>query len=83
MPYLVIKNSDGRMTGGIRPAQGPEPSYWLNYFGIEDIDSGLARVSELGGSQIMGPIDIGAGKIGIVQDPQGAVFAFFAGRFDD
>lgn len=83
MPYLVIKRSDGGTNGGIRPAQGPEPSYWLNYFGIEDIDSALAKVSELGGSRVMGPVEIGPGKIGIAQDPQGAVFALYAGQFDD
>ena len=54
MPYLIIKNQRRPENGGIRPAQGPEPSYWLNYFGTEDIDAGLAKVSELGGSQIDG-----------------------------
>jgi uncharacterized protein len=82
MPYLIIKNQDGWMNGGIRPAQGPEPSYWLNYIGTEEIDAGIAKVSELGGSKLMGPIDIGSGKIAIVQDPQGAVFALYAGQFE-
>ena len=30
----------------------------------------------------VGPMDIGMGKIGVLQDPQGAVFALFAGDFD-
>jgi predicted enzyme related to lactoylglutathione lyase len=30
----------------------------------------------------MGSMDIGMGKIAILQDPQGAVFALFAGDFD-
>jgi predicted enzyme related to lactoylglutathione lyase len=83
MPYMVIKNADGRSNGGIRPAQGPEPSYWLTYFGADDLDSTFAKLSELGGNQLLGPLDIAAGKIGIVQDPQGAVFALYAGHFDD
>ena len=29
-----------------------------------------------------GPIDIGIAKIGIVQDPQGAVFALYAGQLE-
>jgi predicted enzyme related to lactoylglutathione lyase len=29
----------------------------------------------------MGPMDIGVGKIAVVQDPQGAVFALYAGEF--
>jgi uncharacterized protein len=83
MPYLIIKNHEGWNNGGIRPVQGPEPSYWLSYFGTEDFDSGYAKVAELGGRQLMGPMDIGAAKIGIVQDPQGAVFALYAGRYED
>ena len=31
----------------------------------------------------MGPVDIGVGKIGIAQDPQGAVFALYSGEFED
>jgi hypothetical protein len=29
-----------------------------------------------------GPIDIGMAKIGIVADPQGAIFALYAGQFE-
>jgi hypothetical protein len=82
MPYTTVKNSEGHNNGGIRPAQGPEPSYWLNYFGVDDFDGGFAKVTDLGGSQLMGPLEIGVGKIGIVQDPQGAVFALYAGNFE-
>jgi uncharacterized protein len=82
-PYMTIKNRDGWNNGGIRPVMPPEtPPHWLVYFGVEDIDSGLGRATELGGTKLMGPIDIGAGKIGAVQDPQGAVFALFAGEFE-
>jgi predicted enzyme related to lactoylglutathione lyase len=83
MPYLVIKNSDGRMNGGIRPAMENEPSYWLVYFGADDIDARLASAGELGGTALVGTTDIGMGKIAVVRDPQGAVFAMFSGQFDD
>jgi uncharacterized protein len=82
MPYLVIQN-DGHGNGGIRPAQENEPTYWLVYFGSGDIDADLAKASELGGNTLVGATDIGVGKIGVVQDPQGAVFAMFAGDFED
>jgi predicted enzyme related to lactoylglutathione lyase len=81
MPYYTIQNSEGRANGGMRPAMEQEPAYWLVYFGSNDIDADLAKVSELGGRQMMGPTEIGVGKIGIVQDPQGAVFALYAGEF--
>jgi predicted enzyme related to lactoylglutathione lyase len=81
--YLVVKNGD-RGNGGIRElGDQPAPPHWLPYFGIDDIDSGLARVGELGGSVMAGPMDIGIARIGIVQDPQGAVFALYDGQFED
>lgn len=83
MPYLVINNSDGHTNGGIRPAAENEPSYWLAYFGADDIDARVAEAGELGGTTLVGATDIGVGKIAVVQDPQGAVFALFAGQFDD
>jgi uncharacterized protein len=82
-PYLIIKTSDGRMNGGIRPAMENEPSYWLVYFGADDIDARLASAGELGGTAVVGVTDIGMGKIAVVRDPQGAVFAMFSGQFDD
>ncbi|HYM55487.1 MAG TPA: VOC family protein [Solirubrobacteraceae bacterium] len=81
-PYLSIKN-DGASNGGIRPLSPPGvPPHWLVYFGVQDIDASLARVQELGGTKIDGPIDIAMAKIGIVQDPQGAVFAIYAGQLE-
>jgi uncharacterized protein len=83
MPYLVVKNKDGHSNGGIRPRMETEPSYWLVYFGSDDLDADLAKVAELGGTSLAGPMDIGVGKIGVVQDPQGAVFALYSGQFGD
>jgi predicted enzyme related to lactoylglutathione lyase len=82
-PYLVIKTADGRSNGGIRPQMPEEPQYWLVYFGTDDIEGTVARGEELGGSTLAGTMSIGPGKIAIVQDPQGAVFALYAGEFDD
>jgi predicted enzyme related to lactoylglutathione lyase len=82
--YSVVQN-EGRANGGVRELSSDEPAppHWLPYFGIDDIDAGLAKVEELGGSKLAGPIDIGIAKIGIVQDPQGATFALYAGEFED
>ena len=82
MPYSVITTAAGTSNGGMRPAQENEPTYWLVYFGTDDIDASLAKSTELGGTTLMGRMDIGMGKIGVIQDPQGAVFALFAGNFD-
>lgn len=81
MPYLGIQN-DGHGNGGIRPAAENEPTYWLVYFGADDAEAGAAKASELGATTLA-QMDIGVGKIAILQDPQGAVFALYAGRLDD
>jgi uncharacterized protein len=79
-PYLIIQNGD-KGNGGIRELNPPGvPPHWLVYFAVEDIDAGLAKAEELGGTKHAGPIDIGVAKIGIVADPQGAMFALYAGQ---
>jgi len=83
LPYMLIKTAAGNTNGGIRPAQENEPSYWLVYFGSDDIDASAATVADSGGNALVPPMDIGIGKIGVFQDPQGAVFALWAGQFDD
>jgi predicted enzyme related to lactoylglutathione lyase len=83
--YMIVKNADGRTNGSMRPALPPgSPPFWLVYFGIDDVENGLARIGELGGSTVAEPMDIGpGGRIAIAQDPQGAVYALYAGRFED
>ena len=80
--YLGIQNSEGHSNGGIRAATEHEPSYWLVYFGTADAEAGAAKATELGATALA-QMDIGVGKIAVLQDPQGAVFALYAGRFDE
>ena len=61
------------------------PPHWLVYFGSDDLDaSHERRSSELGG-QVRGATDgdPARGRFAVAQDPQGAFFAMFEGRFDD
>ncbi len=82
MPYSVIKKRDGASNGGMRRTQPGEPPYWLVYFGAEDADQALRKAGELDASTLAGPMSIGPGRIAIVRDPQGAVFALYSGHFD-
>lgn len=83
--YRIIKAADGHTNGGMSGTLAPgTPPHWLVYFGAEDADRTVAQLGELGGSTLMAPMDLGPGlRIAVVQDPQGAVFALYAGRFDD
>jgi predicted enzyme related to lactoylglutathione lyase len=81
-PYLVIRNGEAN-NGGVRPLDPPTmPPSWGVYFAVDDIESALARVQKLGGALIMGPMDIGIARIGVVADPQGAVFMLYAGQLE-
>ena len=82
-PYLIISTADGHSNGGISMAASTEPCYWLVYFGSDDLEGTVARAGELGGTTLMEPVDIGPGRFAALQDPQGAVFALYAGQFDD
>jgi predicted enzyme related to lactoylglutathione lyase len=85
LDYRIIKNADGHTNGGMSATVPPGvPPHWLVYFGAEDTDATAARVGELGGSTLMEPMDLGPGlRIAVVADAAGAVFALYAGRFDD
>jgi uncharacterized protein len=85
LAYVVIKNG-GKSNGGIMPVteqQGDAPSFWLAYFTVASSDDAAARTQELGGRVYAGPMNIGAGRIAVLSDPQGAAFAIFEGQTDD
>ena len=52
------------------------------YFGTDDLEASTARGGELGGATIVEPMGVGPGRISVMQDPQGAVFALYSGNFD-
>ena len=74
-----------RVNGGMMqlPEGAPAPPHWLVYFGIDDIDAAAEQIGAAGGTLMIPPQEVPGGRIVVAQDPQGAVFALFAGRFDD
>jgi uncharacterized protein len=81
-PYLSIRNGETN-NGGIRPLTPPGgPPNWLVYFGVDDLDTALAKLGGLGGTTIAGPIDIQIARIAVVIDTQGAVFALYDGQLE-
>lgn len=68
--------------GMISNAALPEgtPDFWQVYFGVDDADASAAKATELGGSVMAPAFDVeGVGRIAVLADPQGAVFAIIKG----
>ena len=76
--YNSLKVGDTTVGGMIDiTGRAPDevPAHWLVYFDVEDVDATVAKLQELGGSVSFGPVDIVAGRMAVVSDPFGAVFA--------
>lgn len=78
--YLHIQNGKD-FIGGIPPAQFRNPNvppHWLLYFSVSDCDASAEKAKQLGGNLCLAPMSIeNVGRMAVVGDPQGAVFAIF------
>jgi predicted enzyme related to lactoylglutathione lyase len=83
-PYWGVYRGE-RLNAGMMPLPPgtPPPSHWLVYFGTDDVDADAGQTGSAGGTLVVPPRDVPGGRILVAQDPQGAVFGVFAGRFDD
>ncbi len=69
----------GSPVGGIGEI-GPDspadvPANWATYFAVADADAAATRAAELGGSVIRPPWETPYGRMAVLADDQGAVFA--------
>jgi uncharacterized protein len=72
----VGEDSVGGMIDITGRAPDEVPAHWLVYFAVEDTDATAAKATSSGGGVALAPFDIsGVGRIGILKDPFGAVFA--------
>lgn len=85
MIYTLIKRN-GKNVGGLYKmpanmlAQGVPP-HWLNYVSVTNADDATAQATAAGGAVMNGPFDVmDAGRMSVIQDPTGAVFAVWQGK---
>jgi uncharacterized protein len=52
------------------------PAHWRTYFTVADRDETAKKANELG-AQTLATMDMEMGRIGVFQDPQGAIFGVF------
>jgi len=78
--YLHIKNGE-QFIGGIPPTAHRQPGippHWLPYFWVDDVDASAAKAKQLGANIFLAPTSLeDVGRLAVIADPQGAVFAIF------
>lgn len=72
--YNVI-SSDGRDLGGVMaPNQPGQPSAWMGYVSVRNVDAATRAAQGAGGTVLMPPTDIpNVGRFSVIADPLGAV----------
>jgi predicted enzyme related to lactoylglutathione lyase len=77
-PEYTTFYSGGERVGGSMPMDAAMPatipSYWMPYFGVDDVDAAFAKAKTLGAKEMVEPTDFPGGRFAIVSDPQGAMF---------
>ncbi|HZQ79411.1 MAG TPA: VOC family protein [Acidimicrobiia bacterium] len=71
----------GKPAAGIGPQMNPGPPYWTTYVSVDSADQALARARDAGGKVLMEAMDVmDVGRMGIIQDPIGAVISVWEPR---
>lgn len=80
--YSTLKLGDGFVGGmlDMGPRGVPEevPAHWQVYFAVEDTDAAVETATQGGGSVMVDPMEVPAGRFSILTDPHGASFAVIA-----
>jgi predicted enzyme related to lactoylglutathione lyase len=70
---------NGQQAAGLGPQQDPnDPPRWTTYFAADDAAATAARITEAGGTVLVGPMQVGPmGTMVIALDPQGNPFGLW------
>jgi len=76
--YTMI-DVGGGTAGGIMATQTPgEPSHWMAYVGVDDIEAATKRAKELGAKVCVDVTQVGSfGWMSVISDPTGATLALW------
>ena len=79
--YYIWKDGE-HVRGGMMDMTGMTPDevppHWLVYFTVPDADAAAETTKAAGGQLLNGPVDIQVGRLAVLMDPQGAMFAVMA-----
>jgi predicted enzyme related to lactoylglutathione lyase len=89
-PYWLIKHEGAArgLNGGARALSSEQKDagavpHWMPYFTAVSLDETLEKAKAGGATVHAGPIEIPAGRIAVISDPQGAFLGLFEGEVDD
>jgi predicted enzyme related to lactoylglutathione lyase len=64
-----------------QPAAEGMPTAWASYIDSDDSDATIKRITDAGGTVMLGPDDVGQeGRLTVASDPQGGVFGVWEAR---
>lgn len=82
-PYAMIKNGADSI-GGLRSAGKGEPSAWMSYLSVADVDASAKAAQAAGAKVLMPPTDFPpAGRGAALADPTGGVFSVWKSALGD
>ncbi|RMH12993.1 MAG: VOC family protein, partial [Gemmatimonadetes bacterium] len=81
-PYTVWMNGEASLGGLMRlpdeAVAAGAPPHWLGYVATDDVDATVEQAKGMGAGVLMGPMDVPeVGRLAVLRDPQGAVFAVY------
>jgi uncharacterized protein len=79
--YTMLKTDGGQVGGMFKlPEEAKKmgaPAHWLLYVAVSEADTSTAKAQKLGAKVLAGPKDVGPGKMSVLQDPTGGIFALW------
>ncbi len=77
---MALPGAEGTINGGIGATPDGSAGHVTFYVEVEDPDATLARIEGLGGSRVMGPMEVPGGPtIALFSDPEGHVVGLVKG----
>jgi predicted enzyme related to lactoylglutathione lyase len=82
--YEMIYAADTMIGGYDTPKSGRQPSHWISYVSVEDVDAAAKAAAANGGTVVEAPYEIpGVGRTARIADPQGAEICPFKNSAGD
>jgi predicted enzyme related to lactoylglutathione lyase len=73
--YRIFNRGETGIAGLMQAPDPSIPPHWQPYVAVEDPDATAAKAKELGGGELLEPMDVPeVGRLGVLVDPQGAAF---------